>query len=43
MLHDARVECLLVFDLQVLRVLQDGEGKADQARGHQQLFVGPRG
>jgi len=41
MLHDTDVERLLVLDLEVLRVLQDGEGKADQAGGHEQLFICP--
>ena len=40
-MHDAMVEPLLVPDGEVLRVLHDGQGEADKARGNQQLLVCP--
>ena len=40
-MHDAMVEPLLVPDGEVLRVLHDGQGEADKARGDQQLLVCP--
>jgi hypothetical protein len=41
MLHNSRVECFLVLDLQVLRVLQYGKREADKAGRHKKLVIRP--
>jgi hypothetical protein len=41
MLHNSRVECFLVLDLQVLRVLQNGKREADKAGRHKKLIIRP--